>query len=83
MGSAMWATVSRPETRRPSSVCVLLRIGAAHLRRGPDLHTGWEKDSRGADLTAFVDLTAFERCYRRHRSAVRQRLIFWTTPPSP
>jgi hypothetical protein len=26
-----------------------------------------------------VDLTAFERCDRRHRSAVRQRFIFWTT----
>jgi hypothetical protein len=32
-----------------------------------------------ADLIASVDLTAFERCDRRHRSAVRQRFIFWTT----
>jgi hypothetical protein len=28
---------------------------------------------------ASVDLTVFERCDRRHRSAVGQRFIFWTT----
>ena len=38
-------------------------------------------EGRGCRLTAFVDLTAFERCDRRHRSAVRQRFIFWTTHP--
>src|SRR6266516_2781834 len=56
-------------------------LGPPICGAAPDLHTGWEKDSRGADLTASVDLTAFERCDRRHRSAVRQRFIFWTTHP--
>jgi hypothetical protein len=46
-------------------------------RRGPDLRTG--ENPRGADLTASLDLTGFERCDRRHRNAVRQRFIFWTT----
>jgi hypothetical protein len=39
---------------------------------------GGRESARSADLTASVDLTAFERCDRRHRSAVRQRFIFWT-----
>src|SRR4029434_10513019 len=71
-----------PFVRFPEEVCCCAlgpRRDLAICRRGPDLHTGWEKDSRGADLTASVDLTAFERCDRRHRSAVRQRFIFWTT----
>jgi hypothetical protein len=42
---------------------------------------GDRRGAPGADLTASVDLTAFERCDRRHRSAVRQRFIFWTTHP--
>jgi hypothetical protein len=65
-----------------AGLCVLLRaLGPPICGAAPDLHTGWEKDSRGADLTASVDLTAFERCDRRHKSAVRQRFIFWTTQP--
>jgi hypothetical protein len=39
---------------------------------------GDPRGAPGADLTASVDLTVFERCDRRH-SAVRQRFIFWTT----
>jgi hypothetical protein len=42
---------------------------------------GDRRGAPGADLTASVDLTAFERCDRRHRSTVRQRFIFWTTHP--
>jgi hypothetical protein len=51
----------------------LASIGAAPGGwRGPDLHTGGRSPGApGADLTASVDLTAFERCDRRHRSAVR------------
>jgi hypothetical protein len=40
---------------------------------------GDPRGAPGADLTASVDLTVFERCDRRHRSAVRQHFIFWTT----
>jgi hypothetical protein len=61
-----------------AGLCVLLRIGgrpfAARPRSAP-----WVQAGRGCRLTASVDLTAFERCDRRHRSAVRQRFIFWTT----
>jgi hypothetical protein len=48
-----------------------------YLRRGPNLHTMDGGGDQCADLTASVDLTVFERCDRRHRSAVRQRFIFW------
>jgi hypothetical protein len=50
-----------------------------YLRRGPNLHTMDGGGDQRVDLTASVDLTVFERCDRRHRSAVRQRFIFWTT----
>jgi hypothetical protein len=39
-----------------AGLCVLLRaLGPPICGAAPDLHTGWEKDSRGADLTASVD----------------------------
>jgi hypothetical protein len=62
-----------------AGLCVLLRaLGPPICGAAPDLHTGWEKDSRGADLTASVDLTAFERCDRRHKLLFEYPIIFWT-----
>jgi hypothetical protein len=65
----------------PSTVCVLLRITLVGPRRGlfaarpQSAHYGWGR----RPVSGSVDLTVFERCDRRHRSAVRQRFIFWTT----
>ena len=49
-----------------AGLCVLLRIGgrpfAARPRSAP-----WVQAGRGCRLTASVNLTAFERCDRRHK----------------
>src|SRR4029450_2311519 len=69
---------SAREQFRGASVAHWGRAGG-YLRRGPNLHTMDGGGDQCADLTASVGLTVFERCDRRHRSAVRQRFIFWTT----
>jgi hypothetical protein len=42
---------------------------------------GDRRGAPGADLTASVDLTAFERCDRRHKLLFEYPIIFWTTHP--
>jgi hypothetical protein len=63
------------------AVCAVAHWGPRRwLRRpfagaAPICTVGWET---GADLTASVDLTAFERCDRRHKLLFEYPIIFWT-----
>jgi hypothetical protein len=55
-------------------------LGAAPVRRAArprSAHYGWGRRPV-CSLTASVDLTAFERCDRRHKLLFEYPIIFWT-----